>query len=82
MPTRVVAHVVHSDAPYGSEKAYNALRLTLQREQADIEIRVFLMGDAALAVLPDQSTPQGYYNIERMFKPGPARRGVAFTSWG
>ena len=59
-----------NDAPYGSEKLYNALRLAmkLQQEHADAEIRLFLMADAVTGSLPNQSTPQGYYNIERMFK--------------
>jgi uncharacterized protein involved in oxidation of intracellular sulfur len=59
-----------NDAPYGSEKVYNALRLAmkLQQEHAAAEIRVFLMADAVTAGLPNQSTPPGYYNIERMFK--------------
>ncbi len=59
-----------NDAPYGSEKLYNALRLAmkLQQEHAGAEIRVFLMADAVTAALPAQTTPQGYYNIERMLK--------------
>ena len=59
-----------NDAPYGSEKVYNALRLAmkLQQEHAEVEIRIFLMADAVSAALPAQSTPQGYYNIERMLK--------------
>lgn len=59
-----------NDAPYGSEKLYNALRLAmkLQQEHADVEIRVFLMADAVAAALPAQTTPQGYYNVERMLK--------------
>lgn len=50
-----------NEAPYGSEKAYNALRLAmkLQQEQADAEIRLFLMADAVTGTLPNQSTPQG-----------------------
>ena len=62
--------LVLNDAPYGSEKSYNALRLEmkLQQEHADTEIRVFLMADAVTAALPGQTTPQGYYNIERMLK--------------
>ena len=54
-----------NDAPYGSEKTYNALRLAmkLQQEHAGAEIRVFLMADAVTAALPGQTTPQGYYNI-------------------
>lgn len=59
-----------NDAPYGSEKLYTALRLAmkLQQEQADAEVRVFLMADAVTAALPGQATPQGYYNVERMLK--------------
>jgi uncharacterized protein involved in oxidation of intracellular sulfur len=59
-----------NDASYGSEKAYNALRMaiTLQKEQEDIEIRIFLMADAVSCAPPSQVTPQGYYNIERMLK--------------
>ena len=59
-----------NDAPYGSEKIYNALRLAMkvQQEHTEAEVRVFLMADAVTAGLPNQSTPQGYYNIERMLK--------------
>jgi len=59
-----------NDAPYGSEKAYNALRMamTLQKEQPDVKVLIFLMADAVTCALPSQSTPQGYYNIERMLR--------------
>lgn len=59
-----------NDAPYGSEKAYNAMRLAikLQQEYADAELRIFLMADAVTCALSNQSTPQGYYNIERMLR--------------
>lgn len=59
-----------NDAPYGTEKAYNALRMamTIQKEDETVGIRMFLMADAATAALPDQTTPQGFYNIERMLK--------------
>lgn len=62
--------LIINDAPYGSEKAYNALRLAmvLQAEHSDVEVRIFLMADAVTCGLPNQSTPQGYYNIERMLK--------------
>lgn len=62
--------LILNDAPYGSEKLYNALRLAmkLQQEHADAELRVFLMADAVTGALSDQSTPQGYYNIERMLR--------------
>lgn len=59
-----------NDAPYGSEKTYNALRLamTLQKEQPQAEIYVFLIADSVTAALSAQVTPQGYYNVGRMLK--------------
>ena len=60
-----------NDAPYGTEKVYNSLRMAmmLQKEHAEtVEVRIFLMADAVTCVLPNQATPQGYYNIERMLK--------------
>lgn len=62
--------IVINDAPYGTEKAYNALRLAMQlgKDHADTEVRVFLMADAANCALANQNTPNGYYNIERMLK--------------
>jgi len=59
-----------NDALYGTEKAYNALRMamTIQKEDETAKIRVFLMADAATAALANQNTPQGYYNIERMIR--------------
>lgn len=62
--------IVINDAPYGSEKAYNALRLATQLSKSDatVHIRLFLMADAVTCALPKQQTPNGYYNIERMIK--------------
>ncbi len=61
---------VINDAPYGSEKCYNALRLAmvLLAEHSDVEVRVFLMADAVNCALSSQKTPSGYYNIERMLR--------------
>ena len=61
---------VINDAPYGTEKAYNALRLAmaLQSERPDTEIHIFLMADSVTSALTAQSTPKGFYNIERMIK--------------
>jgi len=68
---------VINDAPYGTEKAYNALRLAmaLQKEQPNTGVRVFLMADAVGCALPNQSTPQGYYNVERMLRSVIAKGG-------
>lgn len=56
-----------NDPPYGSERSYNALRLAgqLVKQEAG-EVRVFLMGDAATCGKAGQTTPSGYYNLERM----------------
>lgn len=66
-----------SEAPYGSEKTYNALRLAmaLQKDQPGTEVRIFLMADAVAAAITAQGTPQGYYNIERMLKSVLAKGG-------
>lgn len=62
--------IIINDAPYGTEKAYNALRMamTLQKEHSNVEVKVFLLADAVFCALPSQKTPNGYYNIERMLK--------------
>jgi uncharacterized protein involved in oxidation of intracellular sulfur len=75
--------IIINDAPYGSEKAYNALRLalTLQKEQANAEIQIFLMADAVVCALPNQKTPDGYYNVERMLK-GLINKGVQIKACG
>lgn len=63
--------IIINDAPYGSEKAYNALRMamTLQKEHGEAaEIKIFLLADAVFCGLSNQNTPSGYYNIEKMLK--------------
>jgi len=62
--------ILINDAPYGTEKAYNALRLAMQlgKDHPETEVRVFLMADASSSALANQNTPGGYYNIERMLK--------------
>lgn len=62
--------IIINDAPYGTEKAYNALRLVnqLNKDHLEIEVRLFLMADAASCAVANQTTPNGYYNIERMIR--------------
>ena len=56
-----------NDAPYGSERSYNALRLARSLLKAGgAEIRVFLIGDAAACAKAGQKVPQGFYNIGDM----------------
>jgi len=62
--------ILINDAPYGTEKAYNALRLANQlgKDNETVEVRVFLLADATSCAVTNQTTPNGYYNIERMLK--------------
>jgi uncharacterized protein involved in oxidation of intracellular sulfur len=61
---------VVNDAPYGTERVYNALRLAhaLIKREPSTQVTVFLMADAVVAAKPQQKAPDGYYNIERMLK--------------
>lgn len=58
-----------NEAPYGSERAYNALRLAgaiAVKEQA--RPRVFLMADAVGSAKSGQHVPAGYYNVQVMLE--------------
>jgi uncharacterized protein involved in oxidation of intracellular sulfur len=70
---------VVNDAPYGSERSYNTLRLALNLvKRPETRIRMFLMGDAVACARHGQKTPDGYYNVERMIA-SLARRGDVAT---
>ena len=59
-----------NDAPYGTERSYNALRLAKQLTKHDpaAELTLFLMADAVACAKRGQKPPGGYYNIEVMLK--------------
>ncbi|MFQ5977310.1 MAG: DsrE/DsrF/TusD sulfur relay family protein [Candidatus Heimdallarchaeota archaeon] len=61
--------LILNDAPYGSERTYNSLRLAihLQKREGTL-VRVFLLGDAITSASKNQKTAEGYYNIGRMIK--------------
>ncbi len=63
--------IVLNDPPYGTEHSYNGLRLagSLATRHEQAEVDVFLMGDAVACAKAGQTTPYGYYNIERILKP-------------
>lgn len=67
--------IILNDAPYGSERSYNGLRLTLSLVKTGEALQIFLMDNAVFCSLKGQNTPTGYYNIERMIK-GLLQRGV------
>ncbi len=76
--------IIINDAPYGTEKAYNALRMamTLQQEHGTaVQVNVFLLADAVFCGLPNQKTPDGFYNIERMLS-SVIRKGGRVKSCG
>lgn len=77
--------IIINDAPYGTEKAYNALRMamTLQKEHGDkTRVNVFLLADAVFCGLPNQKTPDGFYNIERMMKSVISKGGAVKSCGG
>jgi uncharacterized protein involved in oxidation of intracellular sulfur len=63
--------IIINDAPYGSERVYNALRLAkaLRKRGPEHEVSVFLMADAVTTATAGQKTPDGYYNLQRMLGP-------------
>lgn len=70
--------LIVNDPPYGTERAYNALRIAnslLKREGE--EVKVFLMGDAASCAKSGQMLPDGYYSLERMLKIFQSKGGEA-----
>lgn len=56
-----------NDAPYGSERTYNGLRLagTLAKQEGN-SVRVFLIGDGASSAHRNQKVPAGFYSVETM----------------
>jgi uncharacterized protein involved in oxidation of intracellular sulfur len=61
--------LILNDAPYGSERSYNGLRLAGSLAGTEgTQVSLFLIGDAVACGLAGQTTPNGYYNIERMLK--------------
>lgn len=65
-----------NDAPYGTERSYNGLRLARKLLDSQEEVRVFLMGDAAACAAAGQKVPQGYYNIGDMLGAVIRRKGA------
>jgi uncharacterized protein involved in oxidation of intracellular sulfur len=59
--------IVLNDGPYGSERAYNGLRLAGSLAKQDgVTVDVFLAGDAAACARSGQKVPAGYYNVGTM----------------
>jgi uncharacterized protein involved in oxidation of intracellular sulfur len=68
--------IILNDGPYGSERSYNGLRLAGSlAKRAGEQVKLFLIGDAAVCAKAGQKVPAGYYNIETMLKAA-ARHGA------
>ena len=61
--------VIANGAAYGHESLFNALRLSiaLKEQQADLDLRLFLMSDAVIAGLNGQQPREGY-NLQQMLE--------------
>ncbi len=62
--------LILNDPPYGTERSYNGLRLAMAqlKENSNVDVNVFLIGDAVSCAISGQKTPDGYYNLERMIR--------------
>jgi uncharacterized protein involved in oxidation of intracellular sulfur len=59
--------LILNDAPYGTERSYNGLRLARHLLKTGSEqVKVFLMGDAVGCAKTGQKVPAGYYNAGDM----------------
>ena len=69
--------MILNDAPYGTERTYNGLRLAMNllSKVEGAQVTVFLMGDAVSSAKSGQQTPNGYYNVERMLRGVLGRKG-------
>jgi uncharacterized protein involved in oxidation of intracellular sulfur len=66
---------VLNDPPYGTERTFNGLRLARSAaHEPDVEVKVFLIGDAVAAAKSGQKLPQGFYNLGTMVE-GVVRHG-------
>ena len=74
--------IILNDPPYGTERSYNGLRLALALAKLEgSEQRLFLMADAVWCARAGQTTPEGYYNVERMLR-GLVTKGVPVGACG
>lgn len=55
--------MIANGAAYGQESLFNALRLAiaLKEQQAELDLRLFLMSDAVVAGLAGQQPHEGYH---------------------
>jgi uncharacterized protein involved in oxidation of intracellular sulfur len=69
--------LILNESAYGTERSYNGFRLakSLAGREGN-QVRLFLMGDAVSCAIAGQTTPNGYYNLERMVRATAAKSAV------
>ncbi len=60
--------IIINDAPYGTERPWNALRLCKALAVAKQNIVICLVGDGVLIAKKGQQPPKGFYNIGSMLQ--------------
>ena len=67
---------IFNDSPYGTQRTYNGLRLslTLSKPPAN-KVLVFLLGDGVLTGLGQPAALNAFYNVQEMLKQL-SQRGV------
>lgn len=72
--------LILDDAPYGTERGYNGLRLAraLGRKEGQT-VRLFPMGDAAACARAGQKVPAGYYYAGDMLRMVGGEAGLCGT---
>jgi uncharacterized protein involved in oxidation of intracellular sulfur len=80
METAMDILIIVQDAPYGSERPYQALRMAgaLLKIDPDVDLTVYFTGDGVSCLKAGQQTPDGFYNLERMLKPV-VRKGMVMA---
>lgn len=58
--------IIINDPPYGTEKAWNAIRLANSMLIKNIPVNIFLVGDGVSIAKKGQQTPKGFYNLEEL----------------
>jgi len=61
--------VILQGPAYGTEAAYNGLRLAGSLAKRDgVEVKIFCFGDAVGCAVDNQKLPNGYYHLDRMIR--------------
>jgi len=60
--------IIINDAPYGTEKPWNALRLAKALITQKLSISICLVGDGVSLAKKGQKPPKGFYNLEEMLE--------------